>query len=138
MKNDGKAAERAFFEYWDGHGHIERLRDKKDLVGLNGGDFRIADFKKPSDFLVSDKATGLHYAEVKSTQHATTFHFGLIQDGQSKAALMSHTRGDGRYLFYIYSYGQHKWYIMTAAKYAESLAAKRRSVKFEELVQWLR
>jgi len=137
MKNDGKEAERAFVEYWGRVGHIERLRDKRDLVGLNGGR-NIADFKKPSDFLVSSPAIVLHFAEVKSTTSKTSFPFGNIEDGQHVAAMKSASRGDRGYMFYIFAYATSTWYMMPCWQYAEIYNSGRRSVKFEELEPWMK
>jgi len=135
VKNTGKEAERSFVAYWQVHGHIERLRDRADLVALNG-DKSIKDFAKPSDFLVSSKDTALHFAEVKSTMDAKCLPFGNIKMGQHTAALMEARRGAGSYVFYIFSYAKGRWYIMPASQYAALVDEGRRSVKFEELLQW--
>jgi hypothetical protein len=136
--NDGKEAEGAFENHWKAVGHVERLRDKRDLVGLNGGNMAIADFAKPSDFLVSSPQVPLHYAEVKSTQGAKGFAFGAIQPGQHKAAMLEASRGMGMYVFYIFSYATGKWFTMDCLRYAALVNEGRRSVKFEELEPWLR
>lgn len=135
MKNDGTEAERAFVQHWERVGHIERFRDKKDLMGLNKG-ARLADFAKPSDYLVSARGVPLHMAEVKSTTDGKSFAFGKIQAGQSKAALLEHSRGCGAYIFYIFSYPLGQWFTMNCDQYAGILEEGRRSVKFEELTQW--
>jgi hypothetical protein len=135
--NDGTEAERAFVEYWDARGHLERFRDKKDLMGLNKGK-RLADFAKPSDYLVSAPNVPLHYAEVKSTTDGVRFAFGKIQPGQHVAALKEHRRGAGGYMFYIFSYPLGKWFLMSCTLYAKLVDEGRRSVKFEELSEWNR
>lgn len=136
MKNDGTEAERGFISTWEKRGaHIERLRDKKDLMGLNKG-LRLADFQKPADYLVSAADVPLHYAEVKSTNHPIRFPFSNIKDGQSKAALMEANHGSGSYFFYIWSYARRTWYVMDCHKYADVVASGRRSVSFEELQPW--
>lgn len=137
MKNDGKDAEKAFVDYWTKVGHIERFRDKRDLSGLNKG-ARLADFSKPSDFIVSSKDHPLHFAEVKSTTEATSFSFGKIQKGQSAAALNEARRGHGSYLFYVYSYPLGEWFIMSCLDYDDLCNAGRRSVKFKELKKWVK
>lgn len=135
ITNDGKAAERSFLAYWEALGHVERIRDAKDLRGLNGGK-RLIDFKKPSDFLVSAPGVPLHYAEVKSCNGTTSFPFGQIEEGQHKAALLEAARGSKAYIFYIFSYATGRWYCMPCTQYAAILKAGRRSVKFEELTPW--
>ncbi len=136
--NNGKDAEEAFFEYWNRRGHVERIRDRKDLMGINKGKGSIADFKKPSDFLVSSPTDPLHYAEVKSTVDAKSFSFNKIQDGQSVAAQKAAARGDGAYFFYIFSYPLGKWFIMSCKQYAAVLKDGRKSIKFTELEEWVR
>lgn len=135
MQNDGKEAERAFIKHWEQVGHIERFRDKRDLSGLNKG-ARLADFAKPSDFIISSPNVSLHYAEVKSTVHATRFDFGKIQTGQSAAALKEAKRGHGAYIFYIFSFPLGKWFILSCREYAAALDSGNRSVKFADLTPW--
>lgn len=137
MKNDGKAAESAFEKYWASVGHVERLRDRRDLIGLNGGK-HVADFKKPSDFLVSSKLHNLHYAEVKSTTSNTSFSFSGIQDGQHKAAMLEASRGSQSYAFYIFSYPLGRWFIMGCEQYRAAIDDGKRSIKFTELNEWLK
>jgi len=137
MKNNGKDAEAAFVAHWEKRGHIERIRDSADLRGLNGGR-SIADFKKPSDFLVSSAVDPLHFAEVKSTTSKTSFPFGNIEDGQHVAAIKSARRGDGGYTFYIFAYATSTWYTMSCKQYAQIHESGRRSVKFEELSLWIK
>lgn len=136
MKNNGKEAEKAFENHWEAIGHVERLRDKKDLMGLNKG-LRIADFAKPSDFTVSSPFHGLHYAEVKSTVDPKRFSFKDIRPAQSAAAIREAKRGAKAYKFYIFSYALGKWFVMDCIDYVELLEGGRRSVLFEELVEWL-
>lgn len=133
--NNGVDAEKAFEAYWNRVGHIERFPDKKDLMGLNKGK-RLADFPKPSDYLVSSKDHPLHYAEVKSTVHKTRFAFGKIQPKQSAVALKSVLRGDSNYVFYIFSYHLGRWFTMPATQYSRILDTDARSVPFTELNEW--
>lgn len=135
MKNDGKESERSFEAYWTAVGHCQRLRDKRDLMGINGGRM-VADFAKPSDFLVSARDVPLHYAEVKSTVHKTLFEFKCIQPGQSAAAQREHLKGANSYRFYIFSYQLGRWFVMTCEQYAHALKTGRRSLRFEELDPW--
>ena len=135
MANDGKAAERAFERHWRQIGHLERFPDKRDLIGLNQGR-RVADFPKPSDYLVSSSGIPLHYAEVKSTEAKNRFAFSKIRPKQSEAALKSVVRGDGKYIFYIFSYHLGRWFTMPASQYARLVEAGERSVQFSELNEW--
>jgi hypothetical protein len=137
VKNNGKEAEIAFAAHWEAIGHVERLRDKKDLMGINKG-LKLADFAKPSDFIVSSPNHNLHYAEVKSTTNPTLFSFAKIQPAQSKAALMEASRGSNSYFFYIYSYALGKWFTMHCLTYKVLVDEGHRSVKFEELDEWIK
>lgn len=134
-KNDGKDAERGFLSIYEKRGAvIERFWDQADLRGRNGGR-PVGDFPKPSDFLVTYGGL-LHYAEVKSTTHKTTFAFHGIRPSQNSAALRQ-ARVNGPYMFYIYSYETARWYIMSCQQYAAVRAAGRASIKFEELEEWI-
>lgn len=133
--NDGKDAEKAFEKYWDGIGHCQRFRDKRDLMGINKN-AKVHDFPKPADFMVSSPRHPIHYAEVKSTVDPKSFSFNKIRDAQHVAALKEAKRGDGSYKFYIFSYPLGKWFIMTCHEYIAILEAGRKSVNFEELRQW--
>ena len=136
MRNDGKKAEEFFEQYWDTKpgADCERVTDSRALRGLNGGR-AVGDFPKPSDYLVTDEGL-LHYAEVKSTEKSTVFPFSCIRPEQRAKALTMASIG-GPYLFYIYSFGLSKWFIMSAKVFAEAVKAERKSIKFEELVPWV-
>jgi hypothetical protein len=135
MKNDGTAAEKAFFNHWSRKGHIQRLRDKKDLMGLNGG-ARVADFSKPSDFLVSSSSDALHYAEVKSTTHKTRFEFKCIRPAQLAAARMEAKRGHKNYVFYIFSFERGQWYQLDCCDFVAYVDVGMKSIEFEDLRTW--
>lgn len=132
-KNDGVAAEKAF-ESRIGADILYRFPDKKALVGLNGGR-KVGDFPKPSDYLVT-KAGETWYAEVKSTQSATSFPFADIRPAQSAMALKQ-AAFNGRFTFYIFSYGLGQWFLMTEQQYAFAVSQGRKSIKFEELSAWV-
>jgi hypothetical protein len=132
--NDGTEAQDAFLRRMQRPGVVvERFRDLKDLRGLNKGR-QLTDFAKPSDFLVTEDGN-IHYAEVKSCQSEVSFPFGNIEDGQRSAALRQVAVG-GDYRFYLFSYGLGRWFIMTAARFADILQTGRKSAKFSELPTW--
>lgn len=135
-RNDGKDAESAFEDYWNGVGHCERLRDKKDLMGINRHLKQLADFAKPSDFIVSSPTVPLHYAEVKSTVDGKSFAFGKIRPAQSSAAQKEYISGSRAYIFYIFSYALGAWFVMPCEQYAHALKMGRRSISFEDLAPW--
>lgn len=132
-KNDGTAAEAAF-ETLIKADVLYRMPDQKALTGLNGGR-RVGDFPKPSDYIIT-KGGETFYAEVKSVQSATSFPFDDIRPSQKSMALRQAAAG-GRYDFYIFSFGLGRWFTLPAARFASMLADGRKSVKFEDLSQWI-
>lgn len=133
--NDGAEAEKAFIERIMSQPNcwVERIRDAKDLRGINRGR-AVGDFAKPSDFLVT-QAGRLEYAEVKSTQNPRRFSFSQIEAAQKSAALKQ-AAINGPYNFYIFSYGTSKWYIMPCLTYAAALSHGDVSIKLEDLREW--
>lgn len=134
MRNDGGKAEAFFESYWTGRvdSDCERLPDAKALHGLNGR--RVGDFPKPSDYLVTTNGL-MHYAEVKSTEKHTRFSFSDIRPAQKAKALLM-ARIGGPYIFYIYSFGLGKWFVMPARQFADAMNENRKSITFEELNLW--
>jgi penicillin-binding protein-related factor A (putative recombinase) len=132
-KNDGTAAESAF-ETLIKADDLYRFPDKKALTGLNGGR-PVGAFRQPSDYLVT-KGGSTWYAEVKSTQSATSFPFGDIQPSQRAKALKMAIVG-GRYDFHIFSFGLGQWFLMSCAQFAAAVAAGAKSIKFKELASWI-
>lgn len=131
-RNDGTAAEKAF-ENLIRADVLYRIPDQKALTGLNGGR-RVADFRKPSDYLIT-KAGTTFYAEVKSCQSGVSFPFADIQPGQRSMALRQAAVG-GRYDFYIFSFGKGMWFRMTETVFAAAIAAGAKSIKFGDLPLW--
>lgn len=135
MRNSGKEAEKAFLARMLAVPGtvIERFWDQSDLRGINKGK-AIADFAKPSDFLVTQYGS-IFYAEVKSVQSATSFPFSNLEAGQRSAALRQAAVG-GDYRFFLFSYGLGRWFLMPATLFAATLEAGKSSVKFSSLKEW--
>lgn len=135
MKNDGTAAEEAFVKriMRQPNSWVERVRDAKDLRGINRGR-KVGDFAKPCDFLVTQKGL-LSYAEVKSTLNPRRFPFSQVGEAQRSAALKQAAIG-GPYRFYIFSYTHSKWYIMDCQVFAAAIERGDSSIKFEDLIEW--
>lgn len=133
--NDGVSAENAWVHAKTKAGAIvERFWDAKALRGLNNLK-SVKDFPKPADYLVTE-AAGIHYAEIKSVQSATSFGFNNLRPKQVSTALAHHSRGWGdRYVFYIFSFGLGKWFTMNADQFA-TIRALKSSAKFSELTPW--
>ncbi len=135
-RNSGKRSE-ATFEA-NVIGLVFRLRDKADLVGLNGGK-NVAAFGNPSDYLIASEG-GLHFAEVKSTTSATSFSLSSFTAAQKSAISRLHKAGLGKlYQIYIHSIHQDQWYLMDATEFYETIInEKRKSKKWNELtpISW--
>lgn len=128
--NTGKPSERIFEE--NVSGLVFRLRDKADLVGLNGGK-NVAAFGNPSDFLIAGRG-GLFFAEVKSTTNATSFSLSCFTSAQKAAIYKLHKRGLGHlYRIYIHSLHSNTWYHLTADSFMEAASTGKKSIKWKDL-----
>ena len=129
-KNTGKDSEYLFAT--NVSGLVFRLRDKADLVGLNGGK-NVAAFGNPSDnILVTND--GVFLAEVKSTTNATSFSLSCFTSAQKAAIYKMHKRGFGRfYRIYIHSLHTNTWYLITADDFMKVIATGKKSIKWTSL-----
>ena len=136
-RNSGKKSEAIFEE--NVSGLVFRLRDKADLVGLNGGK-NVAAFGNPSDFLVADSTVGLRFCEVKSSTSKTSFSLSAFTPAQRSAISRLHRSGLGQlYVIYIHSLFHNQWYLMTADEFYDTVVnQKRKSKKWTELspISW--
>lgn len=128
--NTGKNSEQFFMD--NVSGLVFRLRDKADLVGLNGGK-NVAAFGNPSDyFLIQEDWTGL--AEVKSSVSTTSLSLSCFTPAQKAAIYKCHKRGFGdRYRIYIHSLDLDQWFLMTASDYMKQIISGKKSIKWQEL-----
>jgi hypothetical protein len=134
-KNTGKSAEQKFEALMKQQGaHVFRLRDSKDVNGLNKtkGGKRLAMFPCPADFLVAER-DGMSLVEVKSTWNKDRFDYGDIRPAQRSAACICASLGSP-YSFYIYSMELEKWFFLTAEVFADDLKAGKKSRKFEDML----
>lgn len=133
--NNGKEAERAFVDRWESKPRtvVERLRDMRDLVGLNGGN-KVKAFPLPSDYIITHSGKTF-FAECKSFAGGVSFPFANIEQAQRSACLRQQLAG-GDYRFYIFSYSLGQWRVMAGDVFAEALQAGRKSIKLGELPLW--
>ena len=129
--NTGKPSEKLFEE--NVSGLVFRLRDKADLVGLNGGK-NVAAFGNPSDnILVTD--SGVYLAEVKSTTNKVSFSLSCFTPAQKAAIYKMQKRGYGRfYRIYIHSLSTNQWYLIDADIYMATLQSGKKSIKWKDLI----
>jgi hypothetical protein len=128
--NNGKRSEQLFAE--NVSGLVFRLRDKADLVGLNGGK-NVAAFGNPSDnILVTHE--GAYLAEVKSTTSTTSFSLSCFTSAQKAAIYKMHKRELGQfYRIYIHSLATDQWYLITADDFMKVISTGKKSIKWKDL-----
>lgn len=129
--NDGVFAQNEFIRLMELNPktYVWRLRDKKDLMGLNKGK-KVAAFAVPSDFLVGEPDR-VFFAEVKSTV-GDRFEYSNIQPGQRSAATVAASIG-APYWFFIYSIKLDRWFQLSAKQWCDDIKAKKKSRSFDEL-----
>ena len=130
VSNNGKRSEKFFEE--NVSGLVFRLRDKADLVGLNGGK-NVAAFGNPSDNILVT-TDGVYFAEVKSTTNRTSFSLSCFTPAQKSAIYRLHKRGFGEYYrIYIHSLADDKWYLINADDFMKVIATGKKSIKWKDL-----
>lgn len=128
--NTGKPSEDFFQE--NVSGLVFRLRDKADLVGLNGGK-NVAAFGNPSDYFLIQQDGG-YLAEVKSSNNATSFPLSCFTAAQKAAIYRCSKRGFGsRYRIYIHNISTNQWYLMTADDFMNIIKQGKKSEKWKNL-----
>ena len=131
MKNDGTYAQEEFIRLVESrpNSFVWRLRDKKDLMGINRGR-KVAAFPLPSDYIVGTGGM-LQFAEVKSTI-GDRFEYSNIQPGQRSASGIAAKIGTP-YWFYVYSLKLNQWFALSGDQLHADLRVGKKSRKFEEL-----
>lgn len=133
LTNDGTFAQDDFVTRMTRPGrHVWRMRDKKDLMGLNRGK-KVAAFALPSDFLVGEEGS-VFFAEVKSTT-GDRFEYSNVQPGQRSASGISAKIGSP-YWFFIYSLKLNQWFRLSASQFHADIKAGKKSRRFDELEHW--
>jgi penicillin-binding protein-related factor A (putative recombinase) len=130
--NDGKSSEETFEETMRLAGNaVFRLRDKRDLHGLNGRS--VAAFGQPSDYVVVS-SMGAFLAEVKSTSEKTSFPLSCFTKAQ--LAAMSQCvacRVGDYYHIYIHNLNDNKWYCTDADGIIMTLKSGKKSIPWNQL-----
>lgn len=130
VSNTGKPSEKIFEE--NVSGLVFRLRDKADLVGLNGGK-NIAAFGNPSDTILVT-TQGAFLAEVKSSVNTTSFSLSCFTPAQKAAIYKLTKRGLGKfYRIYIHSLSTDTWYLITADDFMNVMLTGKKSIKWKDL-----
>lgn len=128
-KNTGKSAEQAFEAYWEDKGKAAFLHRVTDQAEVNGrSKVRAVVKKQPSDYILTYGGSTF-YAEVKSSNNATSFPFGDITQGQWTAALKQ-TKAGGDYVFFIKNMITGCWYKVIAERF---LLHEGRSMKWSDM-----
>ena len=132
MRNDGTASQDYFIAMMDAKPKhkVFRMRDKKDLMGLNRGR-KVAAFPLPSDYIVA-RPGGQFFAEVKSSSDETRFPYGNIEPGQRAAASMC-AACDSPYWFFIHSLKLNRWFQLSGKDFYSDVKAGKKSRRWDEL-----
>lgn len=130
--NDGTLSQDTFIALMEAQPKTKvfRLRDKKDLMGLNRGR-KVAAFPVPSDYIVARQGE-LFFAEVKSIEDKDRFDYSNIQPGQRSAASMSAACGSP-YWFFIHSLRLNKWFQLSGAEFYADVKAGKKSRRLDDL-----
>lgn len=108
---------------------VWRLRDKKDLMGINRGR-KVNAFPLPADFLVGQGGI-MFLAEVKSTV-SDRFDYSNVQPGQRSASGIASKIG-APYWFYIYGVKTDQWFKLSAEQFHADIKSGKKSRRFDEL-----
>lgn len=135
IKNNGEASQNLFEKILEqAYGKevfIERLPDTKSIKGLMKKGFIQG---RPSDYLVTIKGD-MHYAEVKSSENATSFPFGNIAPEQWRAMKRQRAAG-GKYYIYIHHLLTDLWYKVECRQILAVEEAGTKSIKWENMTLW--
>lgn len=99
-------------------------------MGVSGSR-KVFTEERPSDFLVTDNGHTF-FAEVKSSQHETSFSLGNIQRGQWRCAIRTCAAG-GSYFFYIKHEVTSIWYKVPAQFFISLFDDGIKSVKWQNI-----
>lgn len=131
-KNTGKPSEEHFEAVWGALGkraYLHRFVDAAEIVGRTG---KIGFSRKaPADYLLVHNGQ-TEFAEVKSTQNATSFPFSLLQVGQTAAAAMAIAAG-GSYFVYAHRLSTDEWFRFPYALVVQTKALGKASIPWNAL-----
>jgi hypothetical protein len=132
IKNDGKDSEAIFESVMQKRGFVLfRLRDKRDLHGLNGRS--VAAFGQPSDYIVISTDSAV-LAEVKSSHEKISFPLSCFTAAQ-RAAMAHCMAGNVGHLYYVYIHNLHtnQWYLTTAKRIVQTFKDGKKSIRWNDL-----
>ncbi len=132
MKNTGKPTEKAFeaavLALGKG-GYFYRIKDAAAIHGLTGKVGHVDE--TPSDYIVT--AAGVtFYAELKSTQHETSFPFSLLKRGQTAHSTRILAAG-GEYWVFVQRLPSEEWFRIPMRLIQQVRAAGKSSIPWKDL-----
>ena len=131
-----KSAQAEFETFWTGKSqYCYGFEDTRAAMGA-AGTRRVFTKARPSDYLVTDNGMTF-FAEVKSSQHPTSFNLHNIETEQWKTAIRV-TTAFGIYLFFIRRESDLQWYRVPGAYMIHTWKQGRRIVRWTELEQFKR
>lgn len=129
IKNTGKPSEEIFLAAIEGA--VFRLRDAKDLHGLNKR--RVTAFCMPADFVVVSP-NSMFFAEVKSSNNKTSFSLSCFQPAQKAAMVRCYSASDIiRYYVFVHNIITDMWYIIDGGEIVRAIRDKKKSIKWGDL-----
>lgn len=105
------------------------FEDTREAMGL-AGSRKVFTKGRPSDYLVTEEGRTF-FAEVKSSQHLTSFSLSNIAAAQWRCSTQI-TYAGGLYFFFIRQELTHQWYCVPAQVMIQTNRIKK-SLKWDEL-----
>lgn len=134
--NTGKSSEALFdntiASVYGIKGHVHQFYDAAYLHGLNKRPVLAPE--QPSDRLVTANGV-MFYAEVKSVSSGLSWPFGMIAQGQLKAAKLQ-TLAGGDYFFFCHRLETDTFYIVHAKEVFAAMELGVKSLKWSALKVW--
>lgn len=130
-----KTAQDEFASWWTGKTQFcYAFHDTREAMGVSGSR-RVYTEERPSDFLVVDNGTTF-FAEVKSSQHDTSFALSNIQRGQWRCSIRTCAAG-GSYFFYIKREKTQQWHRIPAQFFISLYNEGIKSVKWQDISNFI-
>jgi len=134
-RNDGSGSEAIFEDRMALGGKtvfVYSLVDTKQIKGAMGP----KGFAKagPSDYIVTENGN-MYYAEVKSSNNATSFSFSNFTPSQN-AAMVRQCAAKGQYWIFIHNLITDVWYRVPASEILMVKLTKKSSIKWSEMEEY--
>ena len=126
-------AEQEFESWFSGKSHfVYKFEDARAVMGALQSRKVIVQ-GRPADYLITSNGTTF-FAEIKRSEHPTSFALSNIQKSQWNAAIKTVAAG-GLYFFYILNETPvaRNWYVVSSQVFIEAINAGEKSIKWSRL-----